>query len=72
MTLDKTKKGQTVIIKRIPDEHTRIQAIRFGLSEGSVVTCREILPAGPVIVVKNKREIAIGRNLARAISVEPY
>lgn len=71
MTLDKAKKGQLIKITGIPDEVIRVQAIRFGISEGSVVTCREVVPAGPVVVARNKQEIAIGRNLARTISVEP-
>lgn len=71
MTLDKAKKGQLIKITGIPNELIRVQAIRFGISEGSVVTCREIVPAGPVVVARNKQEIAIGRSLARTISVEP-
>lgn len=71
MTLDKAKKGQVIKITGIPNELIRVQAIRFGISEGSVVTCREIVPAGPVVVARNKQEIAIGRNLAKTISVEP-
>lgn len=71
MTLDKAKKGQLIKITGIPDDVIRVQAIRFGISEGSVVTCQEIVPAGPVVVSRNKQEIAIGRNLARTISIEP-
>lgn len=70
MTLDKVRKGQLIKITGIPNELIRVQAIRFGISEGSVVTCREIVPAGPVVVARNKQEIAIGRSLARTISVE--
>ena len=71
MTLDKAKKGQIIMIKSIPDGLIRVQAIRFGINEGSVITCREIVPAGPVIVERQKQEIAIGRNLAKSIMVEP-
>ena len=70
MTLDKAKKGQLMMIKSIPDSLIRAQAIRFGINEGAVVTCREIVPAGPVIVERQKQEIAIGRGLARSITVE--
>lgn len=70
MTLDKVRKGQLIKIIGIPNELIRVQAIRFGISEGSMVTCREIVPAGPVVVARNKQEIAIGRSLARTISVE--
>ncbi len=71
MNLDQAKKGQVIRITGIPSELIRVQAIRFGISEGAVVTCREIVPAGPVIVAKNKQEIAIGRSLAKTITVEP-
>lgn len=70
MTLDKGKKGMTVKIVSIPDELIRSQIIRFGIMEGSVVTCEEVVPAGPIIVSRNRQEIAIGRNLARQIKVE--
>ncbi|WP_066634689.1 FeoA family protein [Desulfolucanica intricata] len=70
MTLDKAKKGQTVIIKSIADSFIRAQAIRLGINEGAVITCQEIVPAGPVIVLRQKQEIAIGRGLARSITVE--
>ncbi|OPX88385.1 MAG: FeoA domain protein [Pelotomaculum sp. PtaB.Bin104] len=70
-TLDRCKKGQKIKITEIPDEQIRVKAICFGISEGAVVTCREVVPAGPVVVAKDKQEIAIGRNLARAISIEP-
>lgn len=69
--LDKASRGQVIKITGIPDDRVRVQAIRFGLSEGTIVTCREVVPAGPVVVTRNKQEIAIGRNLARTISVEP-
>lgn len=71
MQLDKAYRGQVIKITEIPNEHVRVQAIRFGLSEGTVVVCREVVPAGPVVVMRNKQEIAIGRSLAKTISVEP-
>ncbi len=71
MTLDSVKRGQTVKILSIPNDMVRTQAIRFGISEGAVVTCREIVPAGPVVISKHNQEIAIGRSLARSITVEP-
>ena len=71
MTLDSVKRGQTVKILSIPNDMVRTQAIRFGISEGAVVTCREIVPAGPVVISMHNQEIAIGRSLARSITVEP-
>lgn len=70
MTLDKAKKGQQVVIRNIADEIIRAQAIRFGIAEGTVVTLQEIVPAGPVVVLRSKQEIAIGRQLAKNIRVD--
>ncbi|WP_028306788.1 FeoA family protein [Desulfitibacter alkalitolerans] len=70
MTLDKGKRGMLIKIVNIPDELVRSQVIRFGIMEGSVVTCEEVVPTGPIIVSRNRQEIAIGRNLARQIKVE--
>ncbi len=70
MYLDKCRRGQVVKIASIADSHIRAQAIRFGIAEGEVVHCEEIIPAGPVVVRKNNQEIAIGRGLARKIEVE--
>lgn len=69
MTLSGAKRGQHVKIIHIPDENIRYQAIRFGISEGAVVFCEEVLPAGPIVLRKNRQEIAIGRELANRISV---
>ncbi|MEG3070059.1 MAG: hypothetical protein RQM92_03740 [Candidatus Syntrophopropionicum ammoniitolerans] len=30
------------------------------------------MPAGPVVVARNRQEIAIGRRLAKTIEVEPF
>ncbi|GBF34479.1 FeoA family protein [Desulfocucumis palustris] len=70
MTLDSVKRGQRVKILSIPDDMIRTQAIRFGIAEGAVVTCREIVPAGPVVISLHNQEIAIGRKLAKNIMVE--
>jgi len=70
MTLDRVKRGQILKIARIPDAAVRAQAIRFGISEGEVVMCSEVIPAGPVILRKNNQEIALGRGLARQITVD--
>lgn len=71
VTLDKARRGQKIRIIYLPDDLIRSQVIRFGIYEGTVVTCREVLPAGPVVISRSRQEIAIGRNLARLIGVEP-
>jgi len=70
MTLDMAKRGQILKIVNIPDATVRAQAIRFGISEGEVVMCSEVIPSGPVILRKNNQEIALGRGLARQITVD--
>jgi Fe2+ transport system protein FeoA len=70
MTLDQAKKGQKIIIGKIPDESIKIQAIRLGIYEGASINCSGKIPFGPVIVSNRMQEIAIGRNLARSITIE--
>ena len=70
MTLDRAKRGQVLKVINIPDAMVRAQAIRFGIAEGEVVTCAEVIPAGPIIIRKSIQEIALGRGLASKISVE--
>jgi len=70
MRLDRCRRGQNVKISLINNSDVRAQAIRFGIAEGEVVRCQEVLPAGPVVIRKNNQEIAIGRGLARQIEVE--
>lgn len=71
LTLDRVRRGQVLRITALPDGIFRAQALRFDLGEGAVVTCREVIPAGPVVVVRRRQEVAIGRDLARRIVVEP-
>lgn len=70
LTLDKVRRGQAVRIVSLPGGFTSVQAIRLGITEGAVITCRESVPAGPIIVSRNFRDIAIGRGLAKSIQVE--
>ncbi len=70
MTLDKVLRGQHVKIVAIPDEQVRVQAIRFGISIGSTVECAEKIIGGPIVLVRGKQEIAIGRELSKRIKIE--
>ena len=72
MTLAQARTGDTVRILRIPDANTRAQIIRFGIMEGDLVVCHESIPGGPVVVRKNRQEIAVGRRLAGTIQVLPH
>jgi Fe2+ transport system protein FeoA len=69
MTLDSVKRGQSFTILDISSESLRTQAIRFGISTGEWLTCEEVVPAGPIVVRKNRQLIAVGRNLAQGIKV---
>ncbi|HZW83683.1 MAG TPA: ferrous iron transport protein A [Candidatus Deferrimicrobium sp.] len=70
MTLDKAKIGQTLLIISIKNPQIRAQAIRFGISEGSQALVEQTIPAGPVILRRNRQEIAIGRALAQEIGIQ--
>ena len=70
MTLDMVRRGDHVRIVAIHDPQVRHQAIRFGIGEGADVRCAEKLPAGPIVVRRGRQEIAIGRGIAKAITVE--
>ncbi|MBO8137622.1 MAG: ferrous iron transport protein A [Desulfotomaculum sp.] len=70
MTLDTVKRGQSCRIVSIPDNGVRAQAIRFGISEGEIVVCDEVIPAGPIVLRKRRQQIALGRKLAASIIVE--
>jgi len=70
MCLDQIRTGEEVTIKEIPDSMAKTQFIRFGIGEGSTVVCHSKIPFGPVVLRKNRQEIAVGRELARTITVE--
>jgi Fe2+ transport system protein FeoA len=70
LSLAKIKKGDFVKIINIPNKSAKEQFIRFGIGEGSIVCCQSKIPFGPIILRKNHQEIAVGRDLARSISVE--
>ena len=71
MTLADGKDGQHLIITRTNGDEITWQALRFGIGEGSSVQVQKNIPGGPVIVLRNQLEIAIGRQLAALIEVSP-
>lgn len=68
-TLAEAKDGQSLTVIAFATEDIVIQALRFGLDEGSRIRVEKNIPGGPVIVSKHHLEIAIGREIARAIVV---
>ena len=68
-SLDCIRKGERIEIVSVDDAHARIQALRFGVAEGACVECVTRVPAGPLVIKSGRQEIAVGRALAKRISV---
>ena len=68
-SLDCIRKGERIEIVSVDDQHARIQALRFGMAEGACVECVTRIPAGPLVLKSGRQEIAVGRALAKRISV---
>jgi Fe2+ transport system protein FeoA len=69
-SLDHARKRSRLIIRKIPDDKSRMQLIRLGLVEGDAICVVERLPGGTVVIEKNRRDIAIGASLAKTIRVD--
>jgi Fe2+ transport system protein FeoA len=69
--LTEVKKGSRFKVIRIDEKHIRTQLLRFGLGEGSEAVCFERLPLGPIVIKHRRQEVAIGREFANKIWVEP-
>lgn len=70
MTLAEAKDGQHLIILDTGSKEIMVQALRFGLDNGSRIMIEKNIRGGPVIVSKNQLEIAIGREIAEKIKVQ--
>lgn len=70
-TLDQAKRGDKMIVTGVADDRARIHAIRFGMGEGACVQCVTRIPAGPIVLRSGRQEIAVGRELAKRITVRP-
>lgn len=68
-TMDTLASGDEVEILAVDDEGARMHALRFGMAEGACATCVTRIPAGPIVMRSGRQEIAVGRRLARRISV---
>ena len=67
--LSGVRKGDLLEIISVDDDHARIQALRFGMSQGACVECITRIPAGPIVLKSGRQEIAVGRSLADRIRV---
>ena len=47
----------------------RMHTLRFGMAEGAHARCVTRIPAGPIVMLSGRQEIAIGRRLAQRIHV---
>lgn len=70
LTLSDAKQGHKLMVVKTIGEEITMQALRFGISPGAELTVEKSIKGGPVIVVRNHLEIAIGRALADAIEVK--
>jgi Fe2+ transport system protein FeoA len=68
-SLDCIRKGELIEIVSVDDTNARVQALRFGMAEGACVECITRIPAGPLVIKSGRQEIAVGRALAKRISV---
>ncbi len=71
MKLAQAKEGCDFIVTAINGEDVCLQALRFGIDAGTLIFVEKNIVGGPVIVCKNQLEIAIGREIADAIEVQP-
>lgn len=71
MTLNETKNGQKIRIKRIGYKDVRSQALRLGLYEGAELCCTYNFKNGPVILKNRFNEVAVGSKIAETIEIAP-
>ncbi len=70
MNLEDAPNKSTLEIVSINEEKLSEAAMRFGIESGESVLIINKLPGGPIVIQKNQQQIAIGRELARAIEVK--
>lgn len=69
MNLENAPNKSALEIVSIANEKLFEDAMRFGIEAGEVVRIINKLPGGPIVIQKNQQQIAIGRELAKAIEV---
>lgn len=70
MNLLEAPKNQSLEVILISEEKLSNDAMRFGIEAGEYLQIINKLPGGPVVIQKNELQIAIGRELAKAIKVK--
>ena len=71
MSLCDLRHGQSATIDTIADDNLRVQLMRFGITSGTEVRCHCKLPFGPVVLKYGVQEIALGREIARQVTIQP-
>ncbi|MGI6358663.1 MAG: FeoA family protein [Bacillota bacterium] len=71
MRLADLRPGERAVVSKIMNDTVRAQAIRFGIAEGSEISCEEVISRGPVMIRRGLMQYAIGRKLAEQIAVHP-
>ncbi len=69
MDLESAPKKKILEIVSINQEKLSEDSMRFGIECGECVQIINKLPGGPIVIQKNQQQIAIGRELAKAIEV---
>ena len=69
MSISDLRRGQTANVINIPDEKLRIQLLRFGIATGSKISCHTNIPFGPIVLKYGGQEIALGRKIAKQITI---
>jgi len=69
LTLADAKEGTRLVVTATVGDDVTIQALRFGISEGAIITIAKNISGGPVIIMRSQMELAVGRQLARFIQV---
>lgn len=69
MTLLDAPVGSHLTVGDIPDDDTRLMALRLGIAEGARIEVASRVPGGPVVLRFGALEVALGREVCRAIPV---
>ena len=69
MDLEQAPVNSLLEIVSIDSEKLLNDAMRFGIETSEVVKIINKLPGGPIVIQKNQQQIAIGRELAKAVQV---
>ena len=69
MNLEEAPNKSTLEIISISQVKLLEDAMRFGIEVGEAIQIINKLPGGPIVIQKNQQQIAIGRELAKAVEV---